>query len=249
MIAAVLRMPEKSGWRHRRPWAPAFGAAAAGPCPEAGMMGTCWLTSSTTLPARSAGDGLSLDGPVVRCPHGHGFDVARQGYVSLLTGSQAPGTADSTAMVAAREAFLGAGHFDPLAEAVARRLPYRGEGGRGRGRRDRALSQQGPRPSPRGRRDGAGCVQARDQAGGAGPSAAGGRGGRRVEAAAHPRQHGGCPSQCVRSAQRGRVRPGAQGRRRADRGHAHLTASRAPGRAPGAPLGRTSRRNAGWRRV
>ncbi|WP_371781537.1 putative RNA methyltransferase [Streptosporangium subroseum] len=65
------------------------------------------------------GDGLSLDGPVVRCPQGHGFDVARQGYVSLLTGSQAPGTADSTAMVAAREAFLGAGHFDPLAEAVA----------------------------------------------------------------------------------------------------------------------------------
>ena len=65
------------------------------------------------------GDALSLDGRVVGCPRGHVFDVARQGYVSLLTGSQAPGTADSTAMVTAREAFLGAGHFDPLAEAVA----------------------------------------------------------------------------------------------------------------------------------
>ncbi|GAA2851119.1 rRNA (guanine-N1)-methyltransferase [Streptosporangium fragile] len=61
---------------------------------------------------------LDLDGRVVRCGLGHGFDVARQGYVSLLTGSQAPGTADSAAMVAAREAFLGAGHFGPLAEAV-----------------------------------------------------------------------------------------------------------------------------------
>lgn len=65
------------------------------------------------------GDGLSLGDRVLRCSQGHAFDVARQGYVSLLTGSQSPGTADSTAMVAAREAFLGAGHFDPLAEAVA----------------------------------------------------------------------------------------------------------------------------------
>ncbi|WP_326819306.1 putative RNA methyltransferase [Streptosporangium sp. NBC_01756] len=65
------------------------------------------------------GDGLSLGDRVLRCTQGHAFDVARQGYVSLLTGSQSPGTADSTAMVAAREAFLGAGHFDPLAEAVA----------------------------------------------------------------------------------------------------------------------------------
>ncbi len=65
------------------------------------------------------GDGLDLDERALRCPRGHTFDVARQGYVSLLTGSRVPGTADSAAMVAAREAFLGAGHFDPLAEAVA----------------------------------------------------------------------------------------------------------------------------------
>ncbi|MEU8041584.1 putative RNA methyltransferase [Streptosporangium sp. NPDC049078] len=62
---------------------------------------------------------LELEGRVLRCALGHGFDVARQGYVSLLTGSRVPGTADSAAMVAARDAFLGAGHYAPLAEAVA----------------------------------------------------------------------------------------------------------------------------------
>lgn len=64
-------------------------------------------------------DGLTLTPGAVRCPRGHAFDVARQGYVSLLTGSAAPGTADTPAMVAARERFLGAGHYAPLAERVA----------------------------------------------------------------------------------------------------------------------------------
>ncbi|MEU3169010.1 putative RNA methyltransferase [Streptosporangium sp. NPDC006930] len=62
---------------------------------------------------------LELEERVLRCALGHGFDVARQGYVSLLTGSRVPGTADSAAMVAARDAFLGAGHYAPLTEAVA----------------------------------------------------------------------------------------------------------------------------------
>ncbi|MEU8383354.1 putative RNA methyltransferase [Streptosporangium sp. NPDC048865] len=62
---------------------------------------------------------LELGDRVLRCALGHGFDVARQGYVSLLTGSRVPGTADSAAMVAARDAFLAAGHYAPLAEAVA----------------------------------------------------------------------------------------------------------------------------------
>ena len=48
------------------------------------------------------------------CATGHSFDVARQGYVSLGTG---PG--DTAEMVAAREAFLGAGHFAPITEVVA----------------------------------------------------------------------------------------------------------------------------------
>ncbi|MDH2426655.1 putative RNA methyltransferase [Sphaerisporangium sp. TRM90804] len=55
--------------------------------------------------------GLALGDDAVRCARGHSFDVARQGYVSLLTGSAAPGTADTAAMVEARARFLGAGHF------------------------------------------------------------------------------------------------------------------------------------------
>ncbi|MEU6792506.1 putative RNA methyltransferase [Nonomuraea wenchangensis] len=62
---------------------------------------------------------LRLDERALRCAGGHAFDVARQGYVSLLVGSRPPGTADSAEMVAARAAFLDAGHYAPLAAAVA----------------------------------------------------------------------------------------------------------------------------------
>ncbi|WP_336245507.1 putative RNA methyltransferase [Nonomuraea sp. SYSU D8015] len=62
---------------------------------------------------------LRLGEGVLRCAGGHAFDVARQGYVSLLVGSRPPGTADSAAMVAARAEFLDAGHYAPLADAVA----------------------------------------------------------------------------------------------------------------------------------
>jgi 23S rRNA (guanine745-N1)-methyltransferase len=54
----------------------------------------------------------------VACAQGHSFDVARQGYVSLLTGDAQLGSADSASMVAAREAFLAAGHFELLADAL-----------------------------------------------------------------------------------------------------------------------------------
>lgn len=62
---------------------------------------------------------LHLDGRTVRCPLGHAFDVARQGYVNLLPGGAATGTADTPAMVAARAAFLAAGHYDALTDALA----------------------------------------------------------------------------------------------------------------------------------
>jgi 23S rRNA (guanine745-N1)-methyltransferase len=54
----------------------------------------------------------------MRCGRGHHFDVARQGYVNLLTG-RTPGGADTQDMVAARAAFLAAGHFDFLTGALA----------------------------------------------------------------------------------------------------------------------------------
>jgi 23S rRNA (guanine745-N1)-methyltransferase len=56
----------------------------------------------------------------VACPNGHSFDVARSGYLSLLPGDARLGTADTADMVAAREAFLGAGHYEPLAEALGK---------------------------------------------------------------------------------------------------------------------------------
>jgi 23S rRNA (guanine745-N1)-methyltransferase len=55
----------------------------------------------------------------VTCGRGHSFNIARQGYVSLTTGRGGPGTGDSAAMVLAREAFLGAGHYRPVADAVS----------------------------------------------------------------------------------------------------------------------------------
>lgn len=62
---------------------------------------------------------LSLGDRVLGCGAGHSFDVARQGYVSLLRGEVRTGSGDTGPMVAAREAFLAAGHFDPLADALA----------------------------------------------------------------------------------------------------------------------------------
>ena len=62
---------------------------------------------------------LTRRGKSVACANGHAFDVARQGYVSLLPGDVHLGSADTAEMVGAREAFLDAGHFAPLAEALA----------------------------------------------------------------------------------------------------------------------------------
>ncbi|WP_143044015.1 putative RNA methyltransferase [Nonomuraea jiangxiensis] len=62
---------------------------------------------------------LRLGESALRCARGHSYDVARQGYVSLLVGSRPPGTADSAAMVEARARFLAAGHYAPLTRAVA----------------------------------------------------------------------------------------------------------------------------------
>ena len=61
---------------------------------------------------------LTRSGGSVTCPNGHAFDVARSGYLSLLPGDAKLGSADTAEMVAAREAFLEAGHFEGLAEAL-----------------------------------------------------------------------------------------------------------------------------------
>jgi SAM-dependent methyltransferase len=64
--------------------------------------------------------GLERDGAVLRCGRGHAFDIARQGYVSLLPpGGRAP-AGDTAAMVAARASFLDGGHYASLAGELAR---------------------------------------------------------------------------------------------------------------------------------
>jgi 23S rRNA (guanine745-N1)-methyltransferase len=56
----------------------------------------------------------------LRCASGHAFDIARQGYVSLLPAAGRADAGDSAAMVQARVDFLAAGHYAGLAGAVAR---------------------------------------------------------------------------------------------------------------------------------
>lgn len=53
------------------------------------------------------------------CTDGHSFDAAKQGYFNLLAGKGTSFEADTADMVAARTAFLDAGHYRPLAAAVA----------------------------------------------------------------------------------------------------------------------------------
>jgi 23S rRNA (guanine745-N1)-methyltransferase len=64
---------------------------------------------------------LGDEGRTWRCPNGHAFDVAREGYVNLLITHQRrqrePG--DSAAMLRARRDFLDAGHYEPLRDALA----------------------------------------------------------------------------------------------------------------------------------
>jgi 23S rRNA (guanine745-N1)-methyltransferase len=72
------------------------------------------------LACAHCGAGLARAGGSLRCRAGHTFDIARQGYVSLIpAGSRVPG-GDTAAMVAARADFLAAGHFAGLAAELGR---------------------------------------------------------------------------------------------------------------------------------
>jgi 23S rRNA (guanine745-N1)-methyltransferase len=55
----------------------------------------------------------------VRCVAGHGFDVGRGGYLNLRTGRARRIAGDTAVMVAARETFLGDGHYRPLTDRLA----------------------------------------------------------------------------------------------------------------------------------
>ncbi|MGQ4601018.1 methyltransferase domain-containing protein [Nocardia sp. R6R-6] len=89
-------------------------AAAVLACPEC-------LRARQDTPAL----GVEPRDRALRCGRGHSFDVARQGYVSLMTGTSTKMTGDSAAMLEARAAFQNGGHFAPIADAVTRAVTAR----------------------------------------------------------------------------------------------------------------------------
>jgi 23S rRNA (guanine745-N1)-methyltransferase len=79
------------------------------------------ITPFQALACPLDGKPLSRSDSAWRCSDGHSFDIAKQGYVNLLPVQQKrshdPG--DSKAMVAARQRFLKAEYYQPIAEAVS----------------------------------------------------------------------------------------------------------------------------------
>lgn len=69
----------------------------------------------------ACGQPLQKDGRSARCPQGHSYDFAKEGYLYLLPPnkkhSRAPG--DDREMVRARRRFLGAGHYALFAGRLA----------------------------------------------------------------------------------------------------------------------------------
>lgn len=80
------------------------------------------ITPFQALACPLDGAKLKRNGPSWRCPNGHSFDIASQGYTHLLPvqnkRSLDPG--DSKEMVAARRRFLNADHYQPIAAATSR---------------------------------------------------------------------------------------------------------------------------------
>jgi 23S rRNA (guanine745-N1)-methyltransferase len=75
-------------------------------------------TLAARLRCPVCGGSLRHAGRTLSCPSGHAFDVARQGYVNLISGHRRH-QGDDARMVAARERFLSAGHYRPLSAALA----------------------------------------------------------------------------------------------------------------------------------
>ena len=69
---------------------------------------------SSPITAVSTGPGPSS----LRCARGHSFDIAKQGYATLIA-DRTPHAGDSAEMVADRAAFLAAGHYAFIAKALA----------------------------------------------------------------------------------------------------------------------------------
>lgn len=70
------------------------------------------------------GEPLAGDGRTLRCPRGHSFDRAREGYYHLLPAGHGRSKirGDTREMVRARRRFLERGHYAPLAQAIRERV-------------------------------------------------------------------------------------------------------------------------------
>jgi 23S rRNA (guanine745-N1)-methyltransferase len=68
---------------------------------------------------------LALIERTLRCPQRHSFDLARAGYVNLLTGHGAVPAegGDDAQQLARRDAFLSKGHFNAVTDAIRPHLP------------------------------------------------------------------------------------------------------------------------------
>jgi len=82
------------------------------------------ITAFQALACPLDGTPLHCTGSTWSCASGHSFDIASQGYTNLLPvqhkRSRDPG--DSKEMVAARQRFLTAGFYQPIAAAVSRAM-------------------------------------------------------------------------------------------------------------------------------
>jgi 23S rRNA (guanine745-N1)-methyltransferase len=66
---------------------------------------------------------LSRDTYRYKCPVGHSFDIAREGYVNLLLPKEAvKSRGDTRPMLLARRRFLDAGHYRAISTAVSQRI-------------------------------------------------------------------------------------------------------------------------------
>jgi 23S rRNA (guanine745-N1)-methyltransferase len=70
-------------------------------------------TAAALLVCPICRDSLALTGNCLRCPNGHSYDLARQGYVNLLGGTE-PANADTAAMLEARARVHQAEVFTPV---------------------------------------------------------------------------------------------------------------------------------------
>src|SRR3954464_8631495 len=105
-------------WRTRRsslPWQSTAGASAADARP---------MTKFDLFRCPVCQADLALVERSLQCPQRHSFDLARTGYVNLLTGHGAVPAegGDAPQQLARRDAFLGQGHFDGITDAIRAEL-------------------------------------------------------------------------------------------------------------------------------